>query len=218
MARRAVKPAVRSRPAAGREHRPAPVAAGGAGATPRRRAAALLAVSLAASGCIHLAPPAPSPGEAADVTVLETLVRRFRTHPPHRGYPLAVAPVTISFDPERHPVGLRPEFAAAADDLTATGGRLDPIRPPLLAGVPVRREGVYDPYDMQLYLLLRFSPVGFSADSTRAAVVVVFDCGPGCGSQAALGLRRAANRGWRIAELRPGPLPPAPDSTADGEP
>jgi len=91
---------------------------------------------------------------------------------------------------------------AAVADLLSKGGLLEPIRPPYLAGVAVRREGVYDPYDIEQYLLIRFSPVGFSADSARAALVVVYDCGPGCGSPFGVGLRRAANGGWRIAQFR----------------
>ena len=98
-------------------------------------------------------------------------------------------------------------------DLAAKQGRLDPIRPPYLSGVPVRREGVYDPYDLAQYLLIRFSPVGFSGDSARAAMVVVYDCGPGCGSRAAIGLRRARNGGWRVAQVRAIPEPPAGDTT-----
>ncbi len=165
-------------------------------------------------GACVSAPPAPEPSEPADVTVMAAAAARFRGHPPHRGFPLAVAPVTLSYLSERYPVALRGEFAAALTDLGTKAERLDPIRPPYLAGVPVRREGVYDPYDLQQYLLLRFSPVGFSADSLRAVLVVVFDCGPGCGSQAALGLRRATNRGWRIAEVRRVPEPPPPDTAA----
>jgi hypothetical protein len=184
---------------------------------PRRPSLAiLLPASLAASACIHGAPRAPEPGVPADVTVMTAVVQRFRAHPPHRGFPLAVAPVTVSWQPDRYPLALRPEFAAAAADLETKRGRLDPIRPPYLAGVAVRREGVYDPYDLEQYLLLRFSPVGFSPDSTRAAVVVVFDCGPGCGSLAGIGLRRSPNRGWRIAEVRRAAQPPPPDT--GGEP
>jgi hypothetical protein len=179
---------------------------------PRRRLAAGPLVALAATACIHAAPPAPEPGQTAEATVQTAVVRRFRAHPPHRGFPLAVAPVTLSFMPDRYPLALRPEFAAALADLDAKVGLLQPIGPPYLAGVPVRREGVYDPYDLQQYLLLRLSPVGFSPDSTRAAVVVVFDCGPGCGSLTGVGLRRSANRGWRLAELRPIPPPAAPDT------
>jgi hypothetical protein len=183
----------------------------------RRHALSLLTpAALAVSACIHAAPPAPSPGEPAEVTVQTAIVRRFRAHPPHRGYPLAVAPVTISYLPERYPLALRPEFAAAAADLATKRERLDPIRPPYLAGVPVRREGMYDRYDLRQYLLLRLSPVGFAPDTSRAAAVVVFDCGPGCGSQAGLGLRRASNGGWRVVEVRRVPLPPAPDTTAAG--
>jgi hypothetical protein len=175
--------------------------------------ALLIPVSLAASACIHGAPPAPQPGDPADVTVMTAVVQVFRTHPPHRGFPLAVAPVTLSYRPDRYALDLRPEFAAAAADLETKRERLDSIGPPYLAGVAVRRVGVYDPYDTQPYLLLRFSPVGFSDDSVRAAVVVVFDCGPGCGSQAALGLRRSSNRGWRIAQVRHSAAPPVADTT-----
>jgi hypothetical protein len=171
-------------------------------------------VALAASACIHAAPPAPEPGEPAELTVQTAIVRRFRAHPPHRGFPLAVAPVTISYLSERYPMVLRPEFAPAAADLATKRERLDPIRSPYLAGVPVRREGIYDPYDLRQYLLLRLSPVGFGPDTTRAAAVVVFDCGPGCGSQAGLGLRRASNGGWRVVEVRPIQVPPAPDTAA----
>ncbi len=177
------------------------------------RTAILLCLSaLPLAACIHAAPRAPAPGEAADVTVLTAAAHRYRAHPPHRGFPLAVAPFTLAWQADRYPVALRPEYAAAVADLETKRGRLDPIRPPYLAGVPVRREGVYDPYDLQQYLLLRFSPVGFSPDSTRAALVVAFDCGPGCGSLASLGLRRASNRGWRVAEARRVALPPVPDS------
>jgi len=76
----------------------------------------------------------------------------------------------------------------------------------------VRREGVYDPYNLEQYLLIRLSPIGFSADSGRAALVVVFDCGPGCGSHIGLGLRRARNGGWRIAQAVRIPVPPVPDT------
>ena len=167
---------------------------------------------------MHLPVRAPEPGQSADVVVMEAVVKRARAHPPHRGFPLAVAPVTVSYLPDRYPFDLGPEFAAAADDLGTKGGRLEPIRPPYLSGVPVRREGVYDPYDLQQYLLVRMSPVGFSADSARAALVVVYDCGPGCGSQAAVGLRRASNRGWRIARVHPITPPPPPVATDSGPP
>jgi len=180
-----------------------------------RRSAAALAAPLALAACIHGAPPAPEPGEPADVTVLTAVVRHYRGHPPHRGLPLAVAPVTVSYEPDRYPIALRPEFAAAVADLEGRRGRLDPIPPPYLAGVAVRREGAFDPYDLQQYLLLRLSPVGFAPDSTRAAMVVVFDCGPGCGSAAGLGLRRSTNGGWRIAEIGRLAPPPAPEPGAD---
>ena len=177
--------------------------------------AAFLPVSLAAAACIHGSPPAPEPSEPADVTVMTAVVQRFRAHPPHRGYPLAVAPVTVSYRSDRYPIALRDEFAEAEADLDAKGERLDPIRPPYLAGVGVRREGGYDPYDLQQYLLLRLSPVGFSPDSSRAALVVVFDCGPGCGSLAGVGLRRATNRGWRVTQVLRAAEPPPPDTTGD---
>jgi hypothetical protein len=172
-----------------------------------KRALPLLAVGCAA--CVSPGATAPAPGESADVTVMTAVVERVRARPPHRGFPLAVAPVTLSYEPSRYPLDLRREFASAVADLATKHGRLEPIRPPYLSGVPVRREGVYDPYDLERYLLVRFSPVGFSADSARAAVVVVYDCGPGCGSRAGIGLRRAPNGGWRIAAVRPVPEPPA---------
>ena len=74
----------------------------------------------------------------------------------------------------------------------------------------VRRAGEYDPYDIEQYLLIRFSPVGFSADSARAVLLVVYDCGPGCGSRVGVGLRRATNRGWRVAQVRTVPEPAVP--------
>jgi len=175
----------------------------------------LLALAPAAlTACPFPAVRAPEPGQPADVAAMEAVVARFRARPPHPGFPLAVAPVTLSFLPDRYPMDLRPEFASALADLTARGGRLAPIRPPYLAGVPVRREGLYDPYDLEQYLLLRLSAVGFSADSTRAALAIVFDCGPGCGSQAAIGLRRASNGGWRLAQVRRMAPPPAPAADA----
>ena len=145
---------------------------------------------------------------------MTAVVERTKSRPPHRGYPLAVAPVTLSYEPDRYPLGLRPEFAAAVADLDTKSGRLDPIRPPILSDVPVRRVGVYDPYDVAQYLLIRLSPVGFSADSARAALVVVYDCGPGCGSRFGVGLRRATNRGWHIAQFRRLSEPPSDTATS----
>jgi len=164
------------------------------------RALPLAAVALGA--CALHRVPAPPPGQPADVAAMSSVVAHTRARPPHRGFPLAVAPVTLSFEPDRYPLVLRPEFAAAVADLSPKSGLIEPIRPPILAGVLVRREGVYDPYDLEQYLLIRLSPVGFSADSARAALVVVYDCGPGCGSQFGVGLRRATNRGWRVAQFR----------------
>ena len=174
----------------------------------------VLVAALGLAACVGPGAVAPEPGEPADVTVLRAVTERVRARPPHRGYPLAIAPVTLSYEPSRYPVALRPEFAPAVADLDTKHGRLDPIRPPYLSGVPVHREGVYDPYDLSQYLLIRFSPVGFSADSTRAAMVVVYDCGPGCGSRAGIGLRRAANGGWRVAQVRAVPEPPVRGTTA----
>jgi hypothetical protein len=169
----------------------------------------VLVAALGLAACVGPGATAPEPGEPADVTVMRTVAERVRARPPHRGFPLAVAPVTVSFEPSRYPLDLRREFASAVADLATKQGRLDPIRPPYLSGVPIRREGVYDPYDLAQYLLIRFSPVGFSADSARAALVVVYDCGPGCGSRAGIGLRRSPNGGWRVAQVRPIPEPPA---------
>jgi hypothetical protein len=183
----------------------------------RRALRALPLAVVALSACFRSSVTAPEPGQPADLTVMTAVVERARARPPHRGFPLAVAPVTVSYEPERYPLALRREFAAAIADLDTKRGLLQPIRPPFLAGVAVRREGLYDPYDLEQYLLLRFSPVGFSADSARAALVVVYDCGPGCGSQAGIGLVRAANGGWRIVEVRRAPEPPAAD-TATGPP
>ncbi len=180
----------------------------------------LLPTALLAA-CIGPGATAPEPGQSADVAVMTAVVERVRARPPHRGFPLAVAPVTVSYEPERYPFALRREFAAALTDLGAKHGLLEPIRPPYLSGIPVRREGVYDPYDLDQYLLVRFSPVGFSADSSRAALLVVYDCGPGCGSRAGIGLRRAANGGWRIGEVRPIPEPAgdrAPPASAPAVP
>jgi hypothetical protein len=147
---------------------------------------------------------------------MTSVVERTKSRPPHRGFPLAVAPVTLSYEPDRYPLELRSEFAAAVTDLVSKRGVLEPIRPPILSDVPVRREGEYDPYDVAQYLLIRLSPVGFSADSARAALVVVYDCGPGCGSRFGVGLRRATNRGWRVAQFRrlSEPPPTAPANTA----
>jgi hypothetical protein len=181
---------------------------------PHRRA--LPAVALVLSGCALHHVPVPPPGQSADVVAMTAVVQRTKSRPPHRGFPLAVAPVTVNYDPDRYVLGLRPEFASAVADLLAKRGRLDPIRPPILGDVLVRREGAYDPYDVAQYLLIRLSPVGFSADSARAAILVVYDCGPGCGSQFGVGLRRAANGGWRVAQFRRlRELPPeAPASAA----
>lgn len=178
---------------------------------PVRRLPPLAALLFAA--CIGPGATAPEPGQPADVAVMAAVVARIHARPPHRGFPLAVAPFTVSFEAERYPVALRHEFAAALADLGGKHGLVAPIRPPYLAGIPVRREGVYDPYDLDQYLLVRFSPVGFSADSSRAAVLVVYDCGPSCGSRAGIGLRRAANGGWRIAQVRPVPEVAASDTT-----
>lgn len=156
----------------------------------------------ALAGCALHHVPAPPPGQPADVAAMTAVVERSRARPPHRGFPLAIAPVTVSYEPDRYPLGLRPEFAAAVTDLEAKSGRLEPIRPPYLAGAAVRRQGVYDPYDIEQHLLIRLSPVGFSTDSARAALLVVYDCGPGCGSRFGVGLRRATNRGWRVAQFR----------------
>jgi hypothetical protein len=164
------------------------------------RIAVLAALALSACALHHV--PAPPPGQPADVTVMTAVVEHTRARPPHRGFPLAVAPVTVSYEPDRYRLELPSEFAAAIADLDTKRGHLDPIRPPYLASVAVRREGVYDRYDIEQYLLIRLSPVGFSADSARAALVVVYDCGPGCGSQFGVGLRRAANLGWRVAQFR----------------
>jgi hypothetical protein len=163
---------------------------------------------LAVAACALHRVPAPPPGQPADVAAMTSVVERTRAHPPHRGFPLAVAPVTVSFDPDRYVLDLRPEFAAAVADLKTKRDRLDPIRPPILGEVLVRRAGEYDPYDVAQYLLIRLSPVGFAPDSARAAVLVVYDCGPGCGSQIGFGLRRAANGGWRVAQVRRVAEPP----------
>jgi hypothetical protein len=173
----------------------------------------LAALTLSACALHHV--PAPPPGQPADIAAMTSVVARTRARPPHRGFPLAVAPTTVSYEPDRYPLVLRPEFAAAVSDLVSKSGLLEPIRPPILGGVLVRREGVYDPYDIEQYLLIRLSPVGFSADSARAALVVVYDCGPGCGSRFGVGLRRATNRGWRVAQFRRLSEPPlAPPADA----
>jgi hypothetical protein len=176
------------------------------------RAALLLfspaALTLSACALHHV--PAPPPGQPADVAAMTSVVERTRARPPHRGFPLAVAPATVSYEPDRYPLSLRDEFAAAVADLGTKSGRVEPIRPPYLARVPVRREGVYDPYDLEQYLLIRFSPVGFGADSARAALFVVYDCGPGCGSRFGVGLRRARNGGWRVVQFLRMPEPARP--------
>lgn len=167
-----------------------------------RYACAVLATcALSACALLHHV-PAPLPGQPADLAAMTSVVEHTKARPPHRGFPLVVAPVTVSYEPDRYLLGLRPEFAAAVADLESKSGRIEPIRPPILAGVLVRRMGVYDPYDIEQYLLIRLSPVGFSADSARAALVVVYDCGSGCGSRFGVGLRRATNRGWRVAQFR----------------
>lgn len=176
----------------------------------RAAAVAVLAATavLDLSGCALHHVPAPPPGQPAGVAAMTAVAERVRRRPPERGYPLAVAPLTLNYEADRYPLDLRGEFAAAVADLATKRGRLDPMGPAPLAGIPVRNEGGFDPYDLAQYLLLRFSPVGFSADSTRAALLVVTDCGPGCGSRLGVGLRRVANGGWRVAQVRKLPEPP----------
>jgi len=173
-----------------------------------RVASVLPALGLAA--CALHRPSEPVPGQPPHLAAMTSVVERVRRHPPRRGFSLALAPVTVNYEEERYPLRLRPEFGGAVADLVAKRGRLDPIGPSYLAGVPVRRPGEFDPYDTAEYLLVRLSPVGFSPDSTRAALLVVFDCGPGCGSQVGVGLRRASNGGWRIAQYQRLPDPPPP--------
>jgi hypothetical protein len=177
----------------------------------RAAAAAVLAAAaiLELSGCALHRVPAPPPNQPAGVSAMTAVAERVRRRPPERGYALAVAPVTLNFEEDRYRLDLRPEFAAAVADLATKRGRLDPVGPAPLAGIPVRNSGVFDPYDVAQYLLLRFSPVGFSADSARAALVLVTDCGPGCGSLLGVGLRRAANRSWRVAQVLRLPTPAA---------
>ena len=174
-----------------------------------RPIAALCCLALASlPGCALHHVPAPPPGQPAGVAAMTAVAERVRRRPPERGYPLAVAPLTLNYEADRYPLDLRGEFAAAVADLTAKRDRLDQVGPAPLAGIPVRNAGVFDPYDTAQYLLLRFSPVGFNADSTRAALLVVTDCGPGCGSRLGVGLRRVANGGWRVAQVRTLPEPP----------
>jgi len=155
------------------------------------------------SGCALLHPEPPGPALSAEVGAMASVVERVRARRPHGRFPLAVAPATVNFLPDRYPIVLRREFDAAVEDLGRKTDRLDPIGPAYIAGAAVRRAGAFDPYDVAQYLLVRFSPIGFSPDSTQAALVVVLDCGPGCGSQAGVGLRRTRNGRWRVAEYRP---------------
>lgn len=182
-----------------------------------RHHSAFPAIACVLAGCALHHVPTPPPGQPADIAAMTSVVERTKSRPPHRGFPLAVAPVTLSYEPDRYPLELRSEFAAAVTDLVSKLGVLEPIRPPILSDVPVRREGEYDPYDVAQYLLIRLSPVGFSADSARAALVVVYDCGPGCGSRFGVGLRRATNRGWRVAQFRRLREPPS-DPSANAAP
>jgi hypothetical protein len=174
-----------------------------------RPIAALCCLALAClPGCALLHPEPPGPALSAEVGAMTSVVERVRARRPHSRFPLALAPATVNYEPDRYPLALRREFDAAVEDLGRKTGRLDPLGPAYIAGVAVRREGVYDPYDIEQYLLIRLSPVGFSADSTRAALLVVTDCGPGCGSRLGVGLRRVANGGWRVAQVRTLPEPP----------
>ena len=91
------------------------------------RSAVLAALALSACALHHV--PAPPPGQPADVAAMSSVVARTRARPPHRGFPLAVAPVTVSYEPDRYPLGLRPEFAAAVTDLESKSGRIEPTRP-----------------------------------------------------------------------------------------
>jgi len=169
-----------------------------------RPVAALCCVVLAGlPGCALLHPGPPGPAPSTEVGAMASVVERVRARRPHGRFPLAVAPATVNYLPDRYPIVLRREFDAAVEDLGRKTDRLDPIGPAYIAGAAVRRAGAFDPYDVAQYLLVRFSPVGFSPDSTRAALVVVLDCGPGCGSQAGVGLRRTRNGSWRVAEYRP---------------
>jgi hypothetical protein len=169
-----------------------------------RPVASLCCLALAClSGCALLHPEPLAPALSAELAAMTRVVERVRARRPHGRFPLALAPATVNYEPDRYPLALRREFDAAVEDLGRKTGRLDRLGPAYIAGVAVRREGVYDPYDIEQYLLIRLSPVGFSPDSTRAALVVVLDCGPGCGSQAGVGLRRARNGRWRVAEYRP---------------
>jgi len=169
-----------------------------------RPVAALCCVVLAGlPGCALLHPGPPGPALSAEVGAMASVVERVRARRPHGRFPLAVAPATVNYLPDRYPITLRSEFDAAVEDLGCKTDRLDPIGPAYIAGAAVRRAGAFDPYDVAQYLLVRFSPIGFSPDSTRAVLVVVLDCGPGCGSQAGVGLRRTRNGSWRVAEYRP---------------
>ena len=195
-------PASRPRRPAGGGRSRSPLPAPGAW---RRHAVLLLGLC----GCVlrHGSLPVPEapPHEAAMAAVLP----RVRSHSPReaRRLPLAIAPVTLNYEAERYRFHLRSEFEEASRDLASKGGRIDPIGALSVGGVPVRRTGDYDPYDVTVPLLVRFTPVGFSPDSTRAVLVVVTDCGTGCGSAAGVGLRRRDDGRWRVAEVQPIELP-----------
>lgn len=148
--------------------------------------------------------PEPIPAPVSILTALVVHVRETTDHV----QPLAVGPFH-DVRPLRLELRVSQEFEAAYQSLRAQLSRTpDPIPAEAIAGVPVRHDGTFDAFDATVRTLVRFSPIGFDQDSSRAVVLVQQDCGVGCGSLAVATLRRSGGR-WavtayhRISEHQP---------------
>ena len=137
---------------------------------------------------------------------MATVIARVRADAPFGPLPLAVGPIYINYQPSIFRAHFGGEFVAAAANLDQKRGIQGPIDPDTIAGAPVRKEATRDSFDVTTMLLVRFTPIGFDADSTHAVVFVTLDCGPQCGGAAAAALRRRHD-GWTVEQYVDFPRP-----------
>ncbi len=130
------------------------------------------------------------------------IIREIRREAPHGPWQLSIGPTSLYYPAGLFSVAPGSEFSEATSDLERMHGTVEPLGLDSILDVPVRTDSSLVTFDVTETLLIRFSPIGFNHDTTRAVAVVSLDCGEGCGSLAVTGLRRGGQRAWSVAFYR----------------
>lgn len=170
----------------------------------RQRLAASALISLVVAGSCRpgstdrLAAPQLPPSHA----VMAAVIRYLRWEAPHGVMPIVVSPTTTAYDPAVFTVPEEQRVAELVAIMARLADSLQPVQADTIAGAPVRHARTFADFEVTQSLVVRFTSVGFSDDSSLAVVGLILDCGPACGSVNLAVLSRRGRWQWGVDRVR----------------